>query len=234
MALPPHKRYEFKPFPGSSHSWALERCQRLDRSIAVLDVGPGSGMMGSTLRDLGFASVDAVEADADARAITASHYRDIAPDLGSFSGRTFGLVLLLDVIEHMTEPENFISELLTMLTPGATILLSVPNVAHWSVRLPLLFGSFRYTDRGILDRTHVRFFTRRSLRTFLKPFGSLPIEHESVSIPPVEFVLPESVWNTGVFRGLSAAHYRTAQLVPGLLGYQLLAVLRYMPGGTNR
>jgi SAM-dependent methyltransferase len=214
-------------FPGSSHSWALTECQPLERSVAVLDVGSGSGVMGAKLRDLGFGFVSAVEGDAEARVRTASLYKEVAPDLSCFANRTFGLVLLLDVIEHMAHPEEFVSELLPMLEPGATILLSVPNVAHWSVRLPLLFGSFRYTERGILDKTHLRFFTRSSLRAFLKGIGRLSISRECVSIPPVEFVLPEAMWNNPVFRALSSAHYHMAQVVPGFFGYQLLAALRY-------
>jgi len=229
MSLPLHERYRYKPFPGSSHSWALQECARLQRSVAVLDVGSGSGVVGAKLRDLGFSVVNGVEADAEARVRTAPLYTEIGPSLRFFAGRTFGVVLLLDVIEHMTQPDQFMSELLTLLTPGATILLSVPNVAHWSVRLPLLFGAFRYTERGILDRTHVRFFTRRSLRRFLKGIGQLSIDRESVSVPPVEFVLPELVWDNLLFRALSAAHYRTAQVAPGFFGYQLLTVLHYSP-----
>jgi SAM-dependent methyltransferase len=229
MPLPPHERYKHKLFPGSSHSWALRECGRLPRSTAVLDVGSGSGVMGLKLRELGFSDVNAIEADAEARARTAPLYTATAAGLSVFAGRTFELVLLLDVIEHITQPEQFMLELLRVLAPGATILLSVPNVAHWSVRLPLLFGTFRYTERGILDRTHVRFFTRRSLRQFLKEIGPLTIARESVSVPPVEFVLPEPVWNSRFFRLLSRAHYHTAQVAPGFLGYQLLTVLRYSP-----
>jgi len=189
--------------------------------------------MGAMLRDLGFSVVNAVEPDAEARAQTAPLYTEIVPRLSFFAGRTFGLVLLLDVIEHMTQPEQFMSDLLPLLAPGATILLSVPNVAHWSVRLPLLFGTLRYTERGILDKTHVRFFTRRSLQRFLKATGPLSIAHESVSVPPLEFVLPEPVWNNPLFRVLSAAHYRTAQVAPGFFGYQLLTVLHYSPASST-
>jgi SAM-dependent methyltransferase len=229
MSLPPHERYKEKLFPGSSHSWALAQCEPMERSVAVLDIGSGSGVMGAKLREMGFGCVSAVEEDAQARAQTSSLYTDVVPLLSCFAGRTFGLVLLLDVIEHMAHPEEFLSELRTLLAPGATILLSVPNVAHWSVRLPLLFGSFRYTERGILDETHLRFFTRGSLRRFVKRIGWLSISGESVSVPPVEFVLPRPMWNNRVFGALSSAHYHTAQLVPGFFGYQLLTVLRYSP-----
>jgi SAM-dependent methyltransferase len=227
MALPPHERYKEKLFPGSSHSWAISQCEQLDRSVTVLDIGSGSGVMGAQLRDLGFSSLHAIEVDAEARAQTASLYSDMVPLLSSFADRKFGLVLLLDVIEHMTRPEQFMAELLPLLIPNATILLSVPNVAHWSVRLPLLLGSFRYTERGILDKTHVRFFTRSSLRLFLKSLGPLSIVHESVSVPPAEFVLPKLMWNNPPFRAISTLHYQAAQVLPGLLGYQLLTGLRY-------
>jgi 2-polyprenyl-3-methyl-5-hydroxy-6-metoxy-1,4-benzoquinol methylase len=229
MSLPPHERYKEKLFPGSSHSWALAQCEPIERSVAVLDVGSGSGVMGAKLRELGFGCISAVEQDVQARAQTASLYTDVAPLLSCFAGRTFGLVLLLDVVEHMAHPEEFLAELRPLLSPGATLLLSVPNVAHWSVRLPLLFGSFRYTERGILDETHLRFFTRSSLRRFLKRIGWLSIGGESVSVPPVEFVLPQPVWNNRVFRALSSAHYHTAQVIPGFFGYQLLTALRYSP-----
>ena len=227
MALPAHERYKEKLFPGSSHYWAISQCEPLDRSTAVLDIGSGSGVMGAKLRDLGFGSIRAVEVDAETRAQTASLYSDIVPRLSCFADRKFGLVLLLDVIEHMTRPEQFMAELLPLLTPEATILLSVPNVAHWSVRLPLLLGSFRYTECGILDKTHVRFFTRSSLRLFLKGLGPLSIVHESVSVPPVELVLPELIWNNPLFRAISTPYYHAAQALPGFLGYQLLTRLRY-------
>jgi len=190
--------------------------------------------MGAKLRDLGFGFVSAVEVDAKTRAQTSSLYAEMAPLLSCFADKTFGLVLLLDVIEHMTHPEEFISALFPLLTPGATILLSVPNVAHWSVRLPLLFGSFRYAERGILDKTHVRLFTRSSLRLFLKSIGRLSIAQESVTVPPMELVLPELVWNNQIFRTLSTLHYHTAQVLPGFLGYQLLTVLRYSSDVRSR
>ena len=95
MSLPPHERYKEKLFPGSSHSWALAQCEPLERSVAVLDIGSGSGVMGARLRELGFGCVSGVEEDAQARAQTASLYTDVAPLLSCFADRSFGLVLLL-------------------------------------------------------------------------------------------------------------------------------------------
>jgi hypothetical protein len=88
-------------------------------------------------------------------------------------------------------------------------------------------GRYRYTERGILDKTHVRFITRNSLRVFLKHLGPLSIVQESVSVPPAEFVLPQRILHNPLFRTISMLHYHAALALPGLLGYQLLTRLHH-------
>jgi len=196
----------------------------------ALDIGSGSGVMGLALRAIGLKESYAVELSAEARAETAHLYTQICCALGELNRGDFSLALLLDVLEHLSNPEELLQELLPLLAPGATVLISVPNVAHWSVRIPLLFGSFNYTERGILDRTHQRFFTRRTLRKMLQIFPQLTIESEAVSIPPIEFVLPRFIWDNSLFRALNKIRYRCAQIFPGLFGYQLLTVVRMQQG----
>lgn len=78
-------------------------------------------------------------------------------------GEGFDLILALDVLEHLVDPWRMVARLHAALRPGGTLLISVPNVAHVSVVLPLLFGGrWEYRDAGLLDRTHLRFFTRGS------------------------------------------------------------------------
>jgi SAM-dependent methyltransferase len=76
----------------------------------------------------------------------------------------FDLILCLDVLEHMLDPWRVVDRLVTQhLAARGTLLVSLPNVRHYSVTVPLIFhGRWDYTDAGILDRTHVRFFTRQS------------------------------------------------------------------------
>jgi hypothetical protein len=76
---------------------------------------------------------------------------------------TPNVVILADVLEHTRDPINCLKSLLHHLEPGTRVVLSVPNVAHFYVRMMLLAGKFNYTDRGILDRTHLRFFTYSTL-----------------------------------------------------------------------
>jgi trans-aconitate methyltransferase len=82
----------------------------------------------------------------------------LTPDLGRPD-----LMLFLDVLEHLPDPVGVLTRLTAQLADDGQVIVSVPNVAHPSVSLPLaLLGEFKYSDAGILDRTHLRFFVRRS------------------------------------------------------------------------
>ena len=89
-----------------------------------------------------------------------------------FGGRQqFDVILFSDMLEHLTDPLDVLTRHCQLLAPGGQVLISLPNVAIWNVRLALLLGQFEYGDTGTLDRTHMRFFTRRSFRRFLSEAG---------------------------------------------------------------
>jgi len=97
---------------------------------------------------------------------------------------SFDVVLCGDILEHLRDPTGALERWRPFLRPGGRLVLSTPNVANWSIRLALLFGTFRYTDRGILDRTHAHLFTRRSLRESLRRARYRPfIEDYTVPLP---------------------------------------------------
>jgi SAM-dependent methyltransferase len=219
------ERYQFKPFVGSSHAWALSQLLSLPPTTSILDIGSGSGWVGRTLHEAHFENVSAVEMDPEARQKTAALYRRQEPSLGEYRGSTFDCLVLLDVLEHLATPELFLREAINLLCKDGILLLSVPNIAHWSVRLPLLFGSFRYYQRGILDKTHLRFFTRKTFHQFIHDEG-VTLESTDVSIPPAEFVLPETITKSQLFQAASRAHLALARAFPGLFGYQILVVGR--------
>jgi SAM-dependent methyltransferase len=135
----------------------------------------------------------------------------------------FDLILLLDVIEHMTDPGSFLMSLQSRLAPGAKLLISVPNVAHWAMRAMLLAGYFEYMERGPLDKTHYRFFTRRYLTRMIAAVPGLELVSLSGSIVPLELMLPEVLWKNPVFDLFSAVRIQAANGLPGLFAYQLLA-----------
>ena len=83
-------------------------------------------------------------------------------------GESFDVVLFADVLEHTPNPGETLRKFLPYLNDQGTVVVSVPNVRHHSVVLPLLLkGEWTYTDEGILDRTHLHFFTRTSLRQMI-------------------------------------------------------------------
>ena len=224
--MKPQEKYLSKPFAGSSHTWALERLANIPVSARVLDIGPGSGVMGKALGEKGLNNLYAVEIDPDARDHVKSLYQEVHPSIDPFKGRTFDLILLLDVLEHIAEPEKFFSQLLPLLAPGGAVLVSVPSITHWSVRLPLLFGFFDYQKRGLLDRTHLQFFTYRRVSELAKSHPDLETISRSSSIEPVEFLLPEGVWNNELFRAVSRVRTMLAETLPGFFAYQHLIHLR--------
>jgi 2-polyprenyl-3-methyl-5-hydroxy-6-metoxy-1,4-benzoquinol methylase len=85
---------------------------------------------------------------------------------------TLDLILCLDVLEHLVDPWNALSRLKKNLKPGGALIVSIPNVRHKSVLLPLLFREeWKYTDFGILDKTHLRFFVKSSAVQMLESAG---------------------------------------------------------------
>lgn len=226
MTRAAHLRYQHKPFIGSSHTWALRQCSTIPNSSRVLDIGSGSGAIGKALRAKGIHDIYAVEIDEEARKNTASIYQMIGTSLDDFQGQTFDLILMLDVLEHLSDPDTVYKQAAGLLKPGGLMLVSVPNVAHWSSRFLLFFGIFHYTDRGILDRTHMRFFTRRSFREFLNNAPGLVVDQLDASIAPMEFVLPGWLSQNPLFTWFSKMRLSLAQCLPGLLAYQHLSALR--------
>jgi GT2 family glycosyltransferase/SAM-dependent methyltransferase len=130
----------------------------------VLEVGPATGYVTKVLKERG-CRVTGVEIDPAAAKIAEQFCERIIVgnierlDLPSvFSGERFDVVLFADVLEHLVDPARVLREVRSILAPGGYVCASIPNIAHGSIRLSLLAGDFRYTEVGLLDRTHLRFF----------------------------------------------------------------------------
>jgi methionine biosynthesis protein MetW len=133
----------------------------------VLDVGCGTGSVSCLVRDRRRATVLGIEPNA-ARARLAEE-RGIAVIASTYTEEiprrhgTFDVVLFADVLEHLEDPAAMLWQVRAALAPGGRVLASIPNVAHWSVRLNLLVGRFDYQPTGIMDATHLRWFTRAAV-----------------------------------------------------------------------
>lgn len=145
------------------------------RSEKVMDLGCGSGQTAGFLKEKGrFAWVCGVEGSPDAAAVARQRMDlvlegDIEKIEYPFPGESFDIILALDILEHLVDPWTTVRKLHSLLKPGGRLIVSIPNVRHYSVVFPLLFlGDWRYTQEGLLDSTHIRFFTRKTaLKLFL-------------------------------------------------------------------
>jgi 2-polyprenyl-3-methyl-5-hydroxy-6-metoxy-1,4-benzoquinol methylase len=93
------------------------------------------------------------------------------PDWSKAVGEQFDLVTYGDVLEHLLEPQAVLRETQNVLAPGGRVLISLPNIAFWTVRAKLLLGRFEYEDMGLLDYTHLRFFTVHTARKMIEQAG---------------------------------------------------------------
>jgi len=130
----------------------------------------------------------------------------------------FSAVVLADALEHCVDPWDNMITLHKKLAPKTRLLISLPNVAHIYVRAQLLVGTFRYEPRGLLDATHLRFFTNKTAKSMILHAG-FQIESSRVTATPLELVHP-SLAATRSGRGLLRVNWNMSRLMPGLLGYQ--------------
>jgi 2-polyprenyl-3-methyl-5-hydroxy-6-metoxy-1,4-benzoquinol methylase len=134
--------------------------------------------------------------------------------------RTFDVVVCADVLEHLEEPAAVLARVRSWISPGGALFVSLPNVANVAVRLALLAGRFEYAEAGILDRTHLRFFTRRSARRLVEEAG-FRIRRLRPTPIPAELALP--ILGRGPLRGLVRAFFSAAAAAwPTLFGYQFV------------
>lgn len=149
----------------------------------ILDVGCGAGCMGEALLARGARQVVGVEIVPTIAALARTRLTDVyeydlesLPSLPYVAGH-FDLVTCADVLEHLVNPEAVVVHLLQYLAPYGELVCSIPNVRHASVLLPLLVhGEWNYEESGVLDSTHLRFYTLASIRRFFESLDLVVIE----------------------------------------------------------
>ncbi|MEK6274695.1 MAG: methyltransferase domain-containing protein [Actinomycetota bacterium] len=174
---PPHafKYTEFQADPGSTHTKIVSLVPPATR---VLEFGCATGYMSEVLKSKLGCTVVGIEISPEAAAIAEQHCErvivgdaeriDYAVEL---AGEEFDVVLFADVLEHLKEPADVLRRIRPFIAENGVVVASIPNIAHGSVRLALLGGEFRYRDLGLLDETHLRFFTRASIQDLFEETG---------------------------------------------------------------
>jgi 2-polyprenyl-3-methyl-5-hydroxy-6-metoxy-1,4-benzoquinol methylase len=181
----------------------------------VLDVGCSSGYLARPLVERGCTVVgieqDPTAAEAAREVCEEVLTGDVETMTLPFPPNSFDVVLCGDLIEHLRAPEQFLARVQPLHREDGRLVLTTPNVANWAMRLGLLAGRWHYTDRGILDSTHLHFFTRRTLGETLERAG--------YRIRELDFTVP--VPGIGAPSVERAAH-ALGRLRPSLLAYQFV------------
>jgi 2-polyprenyl-3-methyl-5-hydroxy-6-metoxy-1,4-benzoquinol methylase len=172
----------------TSHALELEL---VGHDRRVLDVGCATGYLGEALAAQG-CTVTGVEYEAKAAAAARDHIEEVVEaDLNVteladlFPGREFDAVVFGDVLEHLMDPDAVLRSAVRLLAAGGAVVIGMPNVTHGSVRLALLQGRWDYRETGLLDRTHIRFFTRESLVQMVTDAGLHITDFLSTVVDPL-------------------------------------------------
>lgn len=198
-----------RTFEGEISGKYAKVAARLPPKSSILEVGCHTGYFSRVLIELGH-KVLGIERDEEA-ALTARRQGvpvllgDIEdPAILSRIPDTFDVVLLMDVLEHLREPAVVLARLKTLLNPQGRLIVTGPNVAYWAVRKDLLLGRWNYTEAGILDRTHLHFYTAVGWRSLIEGAG-----YRIVTLEPAEGMIPwEHIINKIPFFGRMTPHLK--------------------------
>jgi predicted TPR repeat methyltransferase len=221
-----NEEYQLKPSEDSSHG----RISTLLQSRApsrILDLGCSSGLLAERLREMGHqvTGVDLNELEG-VRGRTDQFFRaDLNDGIPPEVGAGFDIVLGADVLEHLVNPGALLRQARSLMTPGGTAIFCVPNIAHWYPRFRSTLGMFDYDQRGILDSTHLRFFTLRSIRKLIERQGFTIRRVESVGLPfdALEVEDAKAHW-------LRLADHFLLSVWPTMFGYQFIVEVAPNPG----
>jgi methionine biosynthesis protein MetW len=195
----------------------------------VLDVGCGTGGLTEIVTRGKDASVVGIEPDKARAALAAERGLEVFGGTldESFvdSHDPFDVVIFADVLEHLPAPAAILALAARALRPGGIMLISVPNVAHWSIRGNLLVGRFDYEPYGLMDSTHLRWFTKKSIKSLVEDAG-LQVATISQSAGTTLPVYQRTIFRRIPRRLLSPAVRACTRVFPLLFGSQHVVVAR--------
>lgn len=246
--------YHYRPHrdPRSSHQQIARLVRQLHGGGPILDVGAAQGILGRLLQTGGtqgggrgardgdellspqspaLGPIDAVEPHPHWAEQARPFYRRVFAtgiEEAPLPEATYRLIVCADVLEHTADPVAVLRRLHRAATPDALFVVSLPNVAHLAVRLLLLAGRFPAMERGILDRTHLHFYTRDTAAAMLAEAGLRVVRASATGVPLDE------LWPGGEgrrpFALLTRAQHLALALAPRLFGFQWVFVARRANG----
>jgi len=224
--------YSFKTQKHSSHRQIIDLVDKQGSQTRVFDVGCGQGLLsghftknGHCVTGIDINTIESYDGVFDA------YFQanlDNVSELNLESLGKFDTIVYADILEHLREPQDLIVSFTPCLNQGGKIIASTGNVAHIFIRLMLLLGIFKYTDKGILDKTHTKLFTKK---TFVELFENCGYSVVKKSVTPIPF---ENIFsNAKLANFLSNANMLFARLLPSLFAYQFVYVFESDPKETG-
>lgn len=213
------------------------------RGLRVLDVGCGFATTSRKIQQLGneVTGIDESEVACDVASKRIGRIIHGRVEEASLGDERFDVIIFADVLEHLAWPGATLRRYLAWLKVDGTVLVSLPNVGLWSVRVAHLLGRWDYQETGVLDATHLRFFTRKSARQLLTRAGLEPTGVTYTPglarplVPTVKRLLargdsaphdPEALLKSNAYRAYTRTVYPLERLVasawPGMLAFQMI------------
>jgi 2-polyprenyl-3-methyl-5-hydroxy-6-metoxy-1,4-benzoquinol methylase len=226
--LPPEENYDLKLGYASSHTAAIEAARP---GSHLLDIGCGQGYVARELAAKGckVTGMDQYTPDEPANAgVDFIRWNLDRPEFPvNVSG--FDQIMMLDIIEHLKEPEKFMDELrFAAVRKRPEVIITTANIGFLVTRLMLFFGQFNYGRKGILDATHTRLFTFRSLEALLEQSGYKLLEVRGIPAP-----FPKAIGKNIASRFLLRANQALIGLSKGLFSYQIFVRAEAKPTVHN-
>jgi glycosyltransferase involved in cell wall biosynthesis len=217
--------YPLKPYEFSSHVLVSQLIRGVGQCVLDVGCGPGPVEALSDTHSNVFIGVDRTRPQ-DTTRFTQFIETDLDQGLPLkvLQGQHFDYILLLDIVEHLVNPAQLLQDIYALADANSRVILSVPNIANLYIRLGLLFGRFEYANRGILDKTHLHFFTKASLRRWVQE-NNFVIERQVYAIVPLNEVVKRRQSNL-LLKALNRLLYFLTNVFSGLLAYQFILVLK--------
>jgi len=213
----PEPVYSFKKDRHSSHGQVIAMTP--SKGLAILDLGCGPGELARQLKKEGNRVVGIDRRKPEGEPPCEIIQRDIEDGIDLPVGREFDRVLFLDVLEHLKEPDRALREARRYMKEGGRLVVSLPNVAHWSVRFSLLFGRFHYGQKGILDKTHLHFYTLSTARQLLREANYRVLETRTTPLPLID-TFP--AFRSPFLRWIHWIDVVLSRVLRGLFAYQFI------------